>query len=242
MRWADQKNVKTTEDRTAGELKLGRKRSRRRWSRLSQARALRYWICPCSGNHTIRRARISKSIGNTKNGNINQSAHDTEHLPQGKNNYIECKNVEKELLWHIQDALEERYFEVLVDEFTNLINNDIPTVLQYFFNTYEKIWGEEVAQREPEVMLITWKPHDLLVLLTWPIETLQKMATQARIPFSTAQLIKKGLQIIKNTRDFEIALTAWNVRPDTKNTWDNFKTHFQEEKQALKEVQWTTIQ
>ena len=53
-----------------------------------------------------------------------------------------------------------------MDEFTNLINDDIPTVLQYFFNTYRKIRGEEVAQREAEVMSITWQPHDPLVLLT----------------------------------------------------------------------------
>ena len=68
------------------------------------------------------------------------------------------------------------------------------------------------------------------------------MATQAGIPFSTAQLLNKGLQIIKNTRDFEIALTAWNVKPDIKKTWANFKTPFQEAQQALKEVRGHTVQ
>ena len=61
---------------------------------------------------------------------------------------------------------------------------------------------------EAEVMYITWKPDDPLVLLTRPIETIQKMATQVGIPFSTAQLLDKGIQIIKNKRDFKIKLTA----------------------------------
>ena len=70
-----------------------------------------------------------------------------------------------------------------MDEFENFIKDNISTVLQYFFNTYGNIRGEENAQREAEVMLTTWQPHDPIVLLTRPIETLQKMATQAGIPF-----------------------------------------------------------
>ena len=161
---------------------------------------------------------------------------------EAKNSYIECKNIERALLRHIQDAIEEKYVEVLVDEFTSLITDDIPTVLQYFFNTCGKIRGEEVAQREAEVMSITWQPNGPLVLLTRPIETLQKMAIQAGIPFSTAQLLDKGLQIIKNTRDYEIALTAWNAKPAVDKTWDNFKTHFQAAQQSLKEVRGPTMQ
>ena len=130
---------------------------------------------------------------------------------EAKRTYIECKNVEKALLRHIQDALEEKYIKVLVDEFTNLITYDIPAVLTYLFATYGKVSGEEVSQREMEVMSITWQRNDPFVLLTRPIETLQKLATQAGIPFSNEQLLDKGIQIIKNTRDYEVALTAWNA-------------------------------
>ena len=43
--------------------------------------------------------------------------------------YRECKNVEKALLRHIQNAVEEKYIEHLVNEDTGLIEDDIPTVL-----------------------------------------------------------------------------------------------------------------
>ena len=53
--------------------------------------------------------------------------------------YRECKNVEKALLRHIQTALEEKYLEAMVDDDTGLIEDDIPTVLEYLFTTYGKV-------------------------------------------------------------------------------------------------------
>ena len=90
--------------------------------------------------------------------------------------WLECKNAEKALLRHIQDALEDKYTEALVDEYTNLFSDDIPTVLQYLFYNYGKVSSEEVAQKEQEVMNTTWLPLDLLVLLTRPLEQLRKLA------------------------------------------------------------------
>ena len=46
-----------------------------------------------------------------------------------KNAYYEFKNVEKALQRHVQDAIEDKYLESLVDEDTQLIQDDILTVL-----------------------------------------------------------------------------------------------------------------
>ena len=46
-----------------------------------------------------------------------------------KNAYYECKNVEKALQRHVQDVIEDKYLESLVDEDTQLIQDDILTVL-----------------------------------------------------------------------------------------------------------------
>ena len=67
---------------------------------------------------------------------------------------MECKNVEKALMRHIQDAIEEKYLESLVDEYTNLISGDIPIVLEYLFYNYSKVRSDEVAQKEAEVTRI----------------------------------------------------------------------------------------
>ena len=69
--------------------------------------------------------------------------------------YIEYKNTEKALLRHIQDTLEDKYMEAIVDKYTNLINDNILIVLDYLFYNYGKFSSEEVAQKEVEVMSIT---------------------------------------------------------------------------------------
>ena len=90
--------------------------------------------------------------------------------------YLECKNVEKAILRHIQDAIEDKYVESLVDDYTNLLTDDVPMIMQYLFYNYGKVWSEEVSQKESEVMSISWQPSDPIVLLTRPIENLQKLA------------------------------------------------------------------
>ena len=78
--------------------------------------------------------------------------------------------------------------------------------MEYLFYNYGKVCYKEVLQKELEVMLILWQPNNPIVLLTRPIENLQKLATQAQILYSDKQLLEEGLTIIRNTRDFEYAL------------------------------------
>ena len=70
--------------------------------------------------------------------------------------YLEYKNVEKALMRHIQDVIEEKYIESLVNEYANLISGDIPAVLEYLFCNYGKVRSDEVSQKESEVMSLTW--------------------------------------------------------------------------------------
>ena len=83
--------------------------------------------------------------------------------------YRECKNVEKALLRHIQNALEEKYIEHLIDEDRGLIEHGIPTVLEYLFSNYGKVPSEEVKQRESEVLNLSFNPAVPLVTLYRPI-------------------------------------------------------------------------
>ena len=161
---------------------------------------------------------------------------------EAKRLYLECKNVEKALQRHIQDAIEEKYIEALVNEYTNLLDDDIPTILQYLFYNYGKVRSDEVAQKEAEVMSLTWQPNEPMVLLTRPLEKLQKLAVQANMPYTESQILQKGLQLIRNTNDFEYALTQWEDKAEADKTWSNFKTHFHEHQLKLKNIRGTTMQ
>jgi hypothetical protein len=140
--------------------------------------------------------------------------------------YRECKNVEKALLRHAQNAVEEKYIEHLINDDTGLIEDDIPDVLDYLFTNYGKVTSEEVKEKETEVLNISFNPADPMVTLYRPIEQLQKLAIAANIPYSPEQQLEFGLTLIKNTRDFEKALGEWNSKPMNQKTWIIFKSHF----------------
>mgnify|MGYP001310565316 CR=1 FL=1 len=132
-----------------------------------------------------------------------------EKYKEERRTYLECKNVEKALQRHIQDAIEDKYLESLVDEDTQLIQDDIPDVLQYLFDTYGKIPSEEVKQREMEIRSMTFNPADPMILLFNPLEKLKKMAEAAQIAYTEEQILDMGLTVVRNTRDFEKALGDW---------------------------------
>ena len=165
-----------------------------------------------------------------------------ERHQEEKRLYLEFKNVEKALLRHMQDAIEEKYIEALVNEYTNLLDGDVPSMLQYLFYNYGKVRSEEVAQKEMEVMTSSWQPTDPIILLTRPIEQLQKLATQAGIPYTDSQILEKGLTLIRATRDFEYALALWEDKPQDQKTWVNLKTHFHDAQLQLKKIRGPTMQ
>ena len=165
-----------------------------------------------------------------------------EQYNEDKQKYYECKNVEKALQRHIQDAIEDKYLETMVNEDTQLIQEDIPTVLQHLFETYGKIPSEEVKQKESEIRALSFHPSDPLVVLFNPIEKLKTMGTSAGIPYTEAQLLDVGLTVLRNTRDFERALGDWEAKQNVTKTWDNFKTHFTNAQKQLKAIRGPTMQ
>ena len=74
---------------------------------------------------------------------------------EGKRLYLEYKNVEKALLHYIQDAIEDKYIEALVDEYTNLLTGDVPAILEYLDYNYSKVRSKEVIAKDNEVMTMT---------------------------------------------------------------------------------------
>ena len=122
-----------------------------------------------------------------------------EQHQEQKRAYYECKNVEKALQRHIQDAIEDKYLESLIDEDTQLITEDVPTVLAYLFNTYGKVPSEEVKQKEAEIRALSFHPADPRIVLYNPIEKLKTLVESADIAYTEAQLLDIGLTVIRNT-------------------------------------------
>jgi len=94
----------------------------------------------------------------------------------------------------------------MVDEYSNLLTEDIPAIIEYLYYKYGKVRSEEVTQKDSQIIAIDWQPSDSLILLTCPIKNLQKLEKQVGIPYIDKQLLEKDFAFIRNTRDFEYAL------------------------------------
>ena len=165
-----------------------------------------------------------------------------EQWQEDKKRYYECKNVEKALQRHIQDAIEDKYLASLVNEDTGLIHEDIPTVLAFLFEAYGIVPSEEVKQKETDIRTMQFHPLDPMITLFNPVEQLKKMAISAKIPYTANQLLDIGLTVLRNTRDFERALGDWTLKTDAEKTWNHFKAHFTTGQAQLKAIRGPTMQ
>ena len=59
-----------------------------------------------------------------------QALQSKENHAETNSAYVECENIEKAILRNVQDVLEEKHIEALVDQHTNLLTDDVPTVLE----------------------------------------------------------------------------------------------------------------
>ena len=105
-----------------------------------------------------------------------------------------------------------------MDPYTNLITDDILTALEYLFYNFGQVSSEEVKEKEMEIMAMNWNLADPIVLITRPLEQLRKLAEQAKVPYTDAQILDKGLSLIKATRDYKYALTLWDEKPSADKT------------------------
>ena len=80
---------------------------------------------------------------------------------------------QKTLQRHVQDVIVDKYLKWLINKDTQLINEDIPTVLTYLFDVYGKTPLEEVKQNEAKNRSMVYNPTDPLILLYNPIEKLK---------------------------------------------------------------------
>ena len=73
-----------------------------------------------------------------------------------------------------------------MDKDTSLVNDKLPTVLEYLFTNYGTIQSEQVKWKEQEQINLTLQPSDPMVILYCPIQQLMKLATSDGITYSKA--------------------------------------------------------
>ena len=79
--------------------------------------------------------------------------------------YREYREVEYALLRHITREVESRYIDFLKNEYTELIEEDIPTAMKNLFSSYSKVPKMVVKEKEKEILTTPFVPNDPMVII-----------------------------------------------------------------------------
>lgn len=82
---------------------------------------------------------------------------------------------------------------------------------------------------EEEITKLCAKTFDItkpIVLLFNDVENMVELSNVATANLTVSQQITLGIHLIKNTNNFETALTNWYAKPAAEKTWLNSKTYF----------------
>ena len=155
--------------------------------------------------------------------------------------FREVQDVEKCLIKQLVAAIDPTYLKSLRNRITNSITADIPTIIEHLKTNFAAIEPEEITARTKKVLDISYNLMDPLITIFDEIEDLEVFANAAGNPFTKEQIVNIGLQLLKNTNDFETGIMKWVKKANADKTWPKFKTHFEAAHRVLKIVRGATM-
>ena len=155
--------------------------------------------------------------------------------------FRETVDVKNALMKQITATIDGKYIKELKNTLTDSITRPIHEVLTFLITRYGNVDSRRLAQEEEKVRNFSWNIIDPPVVIFTLIEDLETIAEAARNAKSDTQLLNYGLDIVRNTSEFETALLAWYTKPTNDQTWTNFKTHFTTAHTELSNVRGSTM-
>ena len=127
-----------------------------------------------------------------------------------------------------------------IKPFRNRNNHALTTPIPIIFDTllrqYGKVPTEHLLDEEQKLRDKVFDISEPLVVMFNEIDDLLELSAAANQAYTPSQIVNLGIQLIKNTHDFEKGLDNWYDRPIVEHTWANFQEHFTRAQQNLRRV------
>ena len=159
---------------------------------------------------------------------------------EDKRLFKEMVAVEKALLKQMSRALPVIYLKTFRNKHSNAIDKPVSEILAYLFTTYGRVSQQTLSEEQVKLREKVFDISEPLIMMYNEVEDLQDLATAAVNPFSDTQIVTLGIDLIKNTGDFEKGLTEWYEK-DTNQEWRHFKPHFELAQDNLRKVRGPTM-
>ena len=155
--------------------------------------------------------------------------------------YNQVEQVESALKQFITDSIPQEYLLALRHTVTKKLTGSIPNIMRQLFNTYGNITAQSFMEKQNVLnnhVYDTSKPVDTVFNLA---KDYQDYAAAFGNPQPQGTIITTCYNIFRKTGRFNSALQKWNEKADVDKTWDNFKAHFRQASQHLREFAPTTM-
>ena len=93
---------------------------------------------------------------------------------------------------------------------TQRVDMTIEALLRTLFQRYGFVMQHQLEEFESSVRQYTYNIQEPLSLLFDLIKELQLLAEAARMPYTDVQLVSFGVEILRNTHDFQDGIKSWN--------------------------------
>ena len=170
-----------------------------------------------------------------------QHTHVTRKLEEGFTD-LQRALVENSIKYQTVEIIDERCVKTLIDRTKHTIQRVIPEILEFLSDRYCQIEDEDLQDIEEEIKELKYELINPIVNIFNEIEDLRDLGVTADNKYSEQQLVKFGLQIIKNNGELEYDIRISHGLAKTARTWDDFKMHFEAAHRILKITRGKTMQ
>ena len=134
------------------------------------------------------------------------------------------------------DAIPAEYLDALRNTDTDMINDSIPTIIQYLQTNFGRVTDQELSDKEDEVKKISYDLATPVDSVFNRIKAFQDLCILTENQKTDRQLIQLAYPIFNKKKAFMDSLKTWNGILLPSKTFANFKLHMREEHHALRQV------
>ena len=148
--------------------------------------------------------------------------------------FHEFNNTDKALKQLLLGAVDDMFTRALKNRYIGYANVTTKALLAHLFTTYGTINGGDLRRNEAAMNT----PYDVnlpIEVLFDQIEDGMDYADAGNHPFTPAQIVMKGQQLIQETGMFPDDMKVWKRLPDNDRTWARLKADFTLAHQELRE-------
>jgi hypothetical protein len=123
-------------------------------------------------------------------------------------------------------AIDPTFIDELKHDTLGFASTSCRALLDHLQNTYARITPAQLNKNEQELSR-KWDPSQVPIENLWVrVEECRRLAAAGHDPISEATAMRKTLNSIEQTRQFEDAVLDWRKKPADDQSWGHFKVHF----------------